>query len=327
MNALRSANLVGMRHHFSVFITNVKKGLSTSDVEGLKSTLNTYYTNMLVLGDIESIITYLVNKNYWNYLNCEHLFLVIDTYGNDALKKEKKEFEKRRISYSVATKLQEYLSGRRDLLSYKKEARGRSSNKHRRSSSEYRGQLSMKLEIDVSTSSLNDIEKLWSRLANVGLPKIGVVLDSIIAGCVHIIWTILLPSIALDFRKKATQPGAAEFFMVNKIVQVILNKECIYPAGHLTSSSIANKLSASESIEEEPAELSGSEEEPDETQDEETVTAEQSLEEEESTVNDAAEEVKSKEKDSKDISDEPVKSEPPTKEKGPGIVSILIIVY
>ena len=44
-------------------------------------------------------------------------------------------------------------------------------------------------------------------------------------------------------------------------------------------------------------------------------------------MNDAAEEVKSKEKDSKDISDEPVKSEPPTKEKGPGIVSILIIVY
>ncbi len=139
-----------MRHHFSVFITNVKKGLSTSDVEGFKSTLKTYYTNMPVLGDIESIITYLVYKNYWNYLNCEHLFLVIDTYGNDALKKEKKEFEKRRISYSVATKLQEYLSGRRDLLSYKKEARGRSSNKHRRSSSEYRGQLSMKLEIDVS---------------------------------------------------------------------------------------------------------------------------------------------------------------------------------
>ncbi len=152
LNALRSANLVGMRHHFSVFITNVKKGLSTSDVEGFKSTLKTYYTNMPVLGDIESIITYLVNKNYWNYLNCEHLFLVIDTYGNDALKKEKKEFEKRRISYSVATKLQEYLSGRRDLLSYKKEAtsRGRSSNKHRRSSSEYRGQLSMKLEIEVS---------------------------------------------------------------------------------------------------------------------------------------------------------------------------------
>ncbi len=52
---------------------------------------------MPVLGDIESIITYLVDKNYWNYLNCEHLFLVIDTYGNDALKKQKKEFEKRRI--------------------------------------------------------------------------------------------------------------------------------------------------------------------------------------------------------------------------------------
>ena len=62
MNALRSANLVGMRHHFSVFITNVKKGLSTSDVEGLKSTLKTYYTNMPVLGDIDSIITYLVEE-------------------------------------------------------------------------------------------------------------------------------------------------------------------------------------------------------------------------------------------------------------------------
>ncbi len=44
-------------------------------------------------------------------------------------------------------------------------------------------------------------------------------------------------------------------------------------------------------------------------------------------MNDAAEEVKSKEKE-KDISDEPVKSEPPAKEQSTGsIVSILIIVY
>ncbi len=67
-------------------------------------------------------------------------------------------------------------------------------------------------------------------------------------------------------RRLRSRVGAVEFFKNNKIVQVILNKECIYPAGHLTSSSIANKLSASESIEEEPAELSGSEEEPGETQ-------------------------------------------------------------
>ncbi len=90
--------------------------------------------------------------------------------------------------------------------------------------------------------------------------------------------------------------------------------------------SITNKLPTSESIEEEPAELSGSEDEPGETQDDETVIATQSLEEEESTVSDAAEEVKSKEKE-KDISDEPVKSAPPAKEQSTGIVSVLIIVY
>ena len=46
-------------------------------------------------------------------------------------------------------------------------------------------------------------------------------------------------------------------------------------------------------------------------------------------MNDVADEVKSKKKDSveKDISDEPVKSEPPAKEKSTGIVSVLIIVY
>ena len=43
-------------------------------------------------------------------------------------------------------------------------------------------------------------------------------------------------------------------------------------------------------------------------------------------MNDAAEEVKSKEKE-KDISDEPVKSAPPAKEQSTGIVSVLIIVY
>ena len=50
-------------------------------------------------------------------------------------------------------------------------------------------------------------------------------MDSIIAGCIHIIWTIFLPSIAMDFRKKATQPSwSSRVFKNNKIVQVILNK-------------------------------------------------------------------------------------------------------
>ncbi len=316
-----------MKHHFSVFITKVKKGFSTSNVEDLKSTLKTFYRNMPELEDIESIFTYLVDNHCKDSLNCEHIFLLIDTYGNNALKKEKEEFQHKRESFFVATKLQEYLSGKRDLLSYKKEAKGRSSNKRRRSSSEYRCQLSMKLEIDVSKSSLNDIEHLWSRLLSIGLPKIGVVLDSIIAGCIHILWTILLPSIAIDFRRKAMQPEAAEFFMVNKIVQVILNKECIYPAGHLTSS-ISNKLPTSESIEEEPAELSGSEEDPGETQDEDTVIVEEeSVEAKESTAEVVADEVKGKGKDSveKEISDKPVESAPPAKEQSTGMVSIIIV--
>ena len=82
--------------------------------------------------------------------------------------------------------------------------------------------------MNISGKTLKYIENLWSRLSYLGLPKIGVILDSIIDGSIHIFWTILLPIIALNFRKKATQPGAAEFFKKNRIVQVTLNDDCIY---------------------------------------------------------------------------------------------------
>ena len=329
LNALRKTNLASMDQYFSNFTASIARGFTEDacNIEGLRNALKFYYGEMPLLQDIWSVFKYLIDNQYWDcFNNYEHLLYLIDTYGNGAMKKEKEGFRNRRESFAAATKLHEFLSGKRDLLSYKPETKGRST-KRRRSSKEYRDKLAVKLNIEISGSSLKYIDDLWSRLSYLGLSKIGVVLDSIIAGCIHILWTILLPSIAIDFRRKAMQPEAAEFFMVNKIVQVILNKECIYPAGHLTSS-ISNKLPTSESIEEEPAELSGSEEDPGETQDEDTVIVEEeSVEAKESTAEVVADEVKGKGKDSveKEISDKPVESAPPAKEQSTGMVSIIIV--
>ncbi|XP_064383541.1 uncharacterized protein LOC135332133 isoform X2 [Halichondria panicea] len=444
VDMINTKNLTLVKRHFSIFLNKVKKGFKsiTLDMKEFKTDLITRYpdnTNDISgLEDTDSIFTYFINGCLWDFWNCDDLCEVINTYGNEAMLTSEKRYQEEREHYFATTTLTNYLFENSHVLS-RDTKKPKITTAQKRSSVDYRYTLSVKLDVEVSTHTLKYIEELWKKMSYLGLPKIGVILDKIVSGCVRVIWFILREKIASEFRKRALQPEAAEFYKENIIIQVLLNDECLYSTKDFISSITSDvfKLSTSESIEEEPAEtkelsapeeepaetkelsapeeepaetkelsapeeepaetkelsapeeepaetkelsapeeepaetkelsapeeepaetkelsapeeepaetkelsapeeepaetkelsapeeepaetkeLSAPKEEPGETQDEET----ESLEEEESTVNDAADEVKSKEKDSveKDISDEPVKSEPPAKEQSTGI--------
>ncbi len=328
VDMINTKNLKLVKRHFSIFIKKVKEGFKSitmdMDMEEFKTDLMTRYPDnaddISGLEDTDSIFKYFINSCLWDFWNCDDLCEVINTYGNEAMLSSEKEYQEKRKHYFATTTLANYLLENSDVLS-RGTTRPTISTVRKRSSVDYRYTLSVKLDVEISTHTLKYIEDLWKKSSYLGLPKIGVVLDNIYSGCVRVIWFILQPKIALEFREKALQPEATEFYKENKIIQVLFNDECLYSTKDLTSSITSDvfTLSTSESIEEEPVETKELCT-PEETEDEETVmAAEESLEEKEFTVND---EVKSKEME-KEISDESVESAPPAQEQSTGMVSIL----
>ncbi len=182
VNSFRHENLLLIKHYFTEFVSIVQSGLKKNkvSVEDLLMVLKVHYNHKPALKNIDKLVTYLLERSYWDYYQCDQLYLIVDLFGDDAMKKAMKEFEQHKESYVVGALFIDFVA-KNNVLS-DASVRGRSSTSHKMQSKEYCDRLSVMLSTQVRKSSLDYVESLWKRLSYFGLPKVGVILDSIVAG-------------------------------------------------------------------------------------------------------------------------------------------------
>ncbi len=250
MKALKRKNSFVIKDEFADLSIETKNILKRSNVTiiDFKFRLKILCGYVPDLDDFDKIFDYYVNSAEWSHMNSDVLCQLIERFGDEKLKKLKKEFEEKKAGYLVATKISDYITNN-TVSNQSNCTRGR-----RRSSKGYRDQLKMKLklEVNISTLTLKYITDLWKKLAYLNLPNIYLILDSIVGGSLWVTWSITLPRIASEFQNKVKHPEALKFFKDNLIVQVILNDQCLYSANgeELTDSmkSSASVFSPSRSI-------------------------------------------------------------------------------
>ncbi len=174
VNSFRHENLLLIKHYFTDFVSIVKNGLKRNEVS-VNSIMVLKYRKP-ALKSIDEIVTFLLERGYWNYYHYDHLYHIIDLFGDDAMKKAMKEYEQHVKSYVVGAKLIDFVA-KNNMLSGAS-VRGTSSTSGRRQSEEYCGRLSVILHMEITKSSLNNVESLWKQVF--GLPNVGVILDSIV---------------------------------------------------------------------------------------------------------------------------------------------------
>ncbi len=254
IKALRRKNSIVIKDEFADLFIETKNILKQSSV-----TIIDFKLRLRMLGrdvpdfdDFDKIFAHYVNNEEWSHMNSDVLCQLIERFGDEKLKKLRKEFEEKKAGYLAATKISDYITKNKNKVSNQSNfPRGR-----RRSSKGYRDELKMKLklEVNISTLTLKYITDLWKKLAYLNLPDINLILDSIVGGSIWVTWSITLPRIASEFQNKVKNPEALKFFKDNLIVQVILNGRCLYSANgeKLTDSitSYASVFSPSGSIDE-----------------------------------------------------------------------------
>ncbi len=163
------------------FVSNIRSGLRTNKVIAehfLMTVKHNYDRNIPNFDNTDAILTYLVNS--LDYNNCELLYEIVEIYGDNDMRKSMKEYKQHKESYMFGALLIDVVAINNMLSDAF--VRGRSSTLCKRQSKEYRNLLSIALSTYVSISSLNYVESWWKRLSYLNLPKVGVILDSIVAG-------------------------------------------------------------------------------------------------------------------------------------------------
>ena len=232
----------------------------STDVEQFKHFLGMHYKEIpdLNLEDIEDVFQLFINNGYWDYLNFDFLSEAISTFTDATLKRAESEYQDRVSAYMATVKIAEFISQEKDKLNQHQANKQTPSTARKRSESQYRERLSMKINVNVGSKTLKYVEDLWKKLSYLNLPKIGVVLDCIVDKCIWVMWIIFIPSICDKIQRKARASDAVEFFKKNEIVQVFLNTECLYIADGEDKMELSRKIvrqsSSIDSIEEEPEE-------------------------------------------------------------------------
>ena len=252
VKALKRKNSVAIKDEFADLSIKTKNILKQSNITiiDFKLRLRILCGDVPDFDDFDKIFDYYVKSEEWSHMNSDVLCQLIEKFGDNELKKLKKEFEEKKAGYLVATKISDYIT--MNTVSNESNFTGG----RRRSSKGYRDQLKikLKLEVNISKLTLKYITDLWKNLKCLNLPKIYLILDSIVSGSLWVTWSITLPHIASEFQDKVKHPEALKFFKDNLIVQVLLNGQCLYSANgeELTDSvkSCASVFSPSGSIDE-----------------------------------------------------------------------------
>ena len=240
----------------------IENSVST-DVEQFKHFLGMHYKEIpdLNLDDIEDVFQLFINNGYWDYLNFDFLSEAISTFTDAALKRAEIEYRDRVSAYMATVKIAEFiiLSQEKDKLNQHLTNKQTPSTARKRSESQYHERLSVKINVNVESTTLKFVEDLWKKLSVLDLPKIGVVLDRIVDNKgIWVIWIIFIPSICNKIQQKAKTSDAVEFFKENEIVQAFLNTDCLYIADGEDPMELSRKIvrqsSSIDSIEEEPEE-------------------------------------------------------------------------
>ena len=218
---------------------------ASADVQQFKDFLGFYYKEIpnLNLEDIEGVFQLFINNGYWDYLNFDFLSEAVSTFTDAALKRAEREYQDRVSAYMATVKIAEFISQEKDKLrQHQANKQITLSTARKRSESQYRETLSMKLNVNIGSKTLKYIEELWKKLSFLNLPKIGVVLDCIVDKCIWVMWIIFIPSICNKIQLKARTSDAAKFFKENGIVQVFLNTECLYIADGEDKTELSRKI-------------------------------------------------------------------------------------
>ena len=263
VNTIRHKNSISIKHHFSQFVSKIRKHLTENSVDAasFRDFLKVCYKELpdLNLEDVDGVFEYFISNGYWDHNSHHFLSEAIETLSDPTFKEEEKKYQDHISGYFATEKISSFIFQEKDKLARFQANRNRKwSTARKRSGREYRDQLAVKWEVmNVETKTLKYVEDLWGKLSYLGLPKIGVVLDCIVYGSVWIVWIIIIPSISEEVRQIARQTKTVKFFEDNKIVQVFLNNECLYIAAGEDKNDFTKKVlkqASADSIEEEPEE-------------------------------------------------------------------------
>ena len=185
VNIILQRNTVTLKQQFSQFVMKIRKYLTensaSTDFEQFKHFLEMHYKEIpdLNLEDIEGVFQFFINNGYWDYLNFDFLSEAISTFTDAALKRAEREYQDRVSAYMATVKIAEFIS-ENNKLNQHLASKQTPSTARKRSESQYLEILSIKLNVNIGSRTLNYIEDLWKKLSFLNLPKIGVVLDCIV---------------------------------------------------------------------------------------------------------------------------------------------------
>ena len=215
---------------FATLLANICSKLAGREINmrKLRLFLRTFYRGKWIpeSSDIHVIFEALsCNKLWdsWNYYPLEKIveeFVADDTEIASWIEAYIKDLK----SYKVSTKLIDHIAAVHSD-SFVNESEDKSYDK------QYYKKLSLKLKTNFTDHTMNYIDQLWNKVAELyGLPPHVAILDSIHEGCVLIVWHI--PShIAPQILNAA--PPSDEFYIKHEITRVEYGGEGVYQEGEV----------------------------------------------------------------------------------------------
>ena len=191
--------------------------------------------------DVSDIFTAMTVNRLCDFVNYQPLLRIAKTFGGGDKEMEEKctRYIEELKGYKMATTMERYISlasalSDEDLLLPSIPAR---------KDERYLQQLTLKLGLQISATSLMYIDELWDALANFFLlPPVTVILDRIIEGSVIITW--LVPLFVVPLLMEKVQLKVAEstkFFRNNNIESVMIDSVHIYQESQVSEQQQINQ--------------------------------------------------------------------------------------
>lgn len=244
--ALSAVNISLIREKFAqlqvLVYRNIEARLEASEIS--MKEIHVYIANLFppsdcipTTADISEVLTAIAANGLCDFINYRPLLGIVKTFGGKELEGRFSQYIAELNGYKIATTMEQYIA----LASQQSDEDRELPVLPARKDERYLRQLTFKLRLRITETSLIYVDELWDALAHQFLlPPVTVILDQILEGSIVITW--LIPPIVVPFLMESIRhnsTASTEFFKANKITSIMIDGICLYEEDQEEVSSIS----------------------------------------------------------------------------------------